>query len=317
MQYDIHHITRFKYDNPVRESVTELRMFPRSEGAQRCLDFNLVVDPPASTDFYIDHMANTVHHFDIPAFHKELTLKATSIVEIRDDVQAPAPTSISWEDLDSDKSGDFWDYLNPSRFAKPTDKLRALAEKHGLGRLENPQATLERLNRIIYNEFEYAPQTTHVESDIDEALTTRRGVCQDFTHIMIALGRMARIPCRYVSGYLFHRNEDGDRSAEDATHAWVEAWLPGLGWVGYDPTNHLMATNRHIRVAVGRDYADVPPTRGTFRGNAREMLSVGVRVTLSKAAEDVGDIPLNKMARVSRKDPNRLAYARQQKSQQQ
>lgn len=317
MQYDIHHITRFKYDKPVRESVTELRMFPRSEGPQRCLDFNLVVDPHVSTDFYIDHQANTVHHFDIPAFHKELTLKATSIVEIREDTGKPDAASVTWADLDAVQSGDFWDYINPSRFARPTEKLRALADKHNLGRQENPLATLERLSGVIYNEFEYAPQTTHVESDIDEALTARRGVCQDFTHIMIALGRMAGIPCRYVSGYLFHRTEDGDRSAEDATHAWAEAWLPGLGWVGFDPTNHLLATNRHIRVAVGRDYADVPPTRGTFRGNAKEMLSVGVRVALSKAAEDVGDIPLSKMARVSRKDPNRLAYARQQQSQQQ
>jgi transglutaminase-like putative cysteine protease len=94
----------------------------------------------------------------------------------------------------------------------------------------------------------------------------RQGVCQDFTHIMIALVRQLRIPCRYVSGYLYHRSNGPDRSAEDAMHAWVEAYLPGLGWVGFDPTNNVPTGDRHIRVAVGRDYADVPPTRGCSRG---------------------------------------------------
>ena len=92
------------------------------------------------------------------------------------------------------------------------------------------------------------------------------GGVQDFTHIMIALVRQLRVPCRYVSGYLYHRSNGPDRSAEDAMHAWVEAYLPGLGWVGFDPTNNVLTGDRHIRVAVGRDYADVPPTRGCSRG---------------------------------------------------
>jgi transglutaminase-like putative cysteine protease len=101
------------------------------------------------------------------------------------------------------------------------------------------------------------------------------------------------IPCRYVSGYLFHRREDHDRSAEDASHAWLEAFLPELGWVGFDPTNNLMAAERHIRVAIGRDYADVPPTRGVFTGQAQDELSVGVRVSLADAPlAEVEEMPL-------------------------
>lgn len=95
---------------------------------------------------------------------------------------------------------------------------------------------------------------------------------------MIALVRSLGIPCRYVSGYLFHRVEDHDRSEQDATHAWVEALVPGFGWVGFDPTNNLIAGERHIRTAIGRDYADVPPTRGVFKGRAESMLEVGVKV---------------------------------------
>ncbi len=318
MQYNIHHITRFKYDNPVRESVTELRMQPRSEGFQRCLKFDISVSPVANPNFYIDHLANTVHHFDIPTFHTELTLKTVAVVEmygVRNwNEEVPA---VSWEDLDMLKNGVHWDYLHPSRFARSTPLLCKMVEQFKLGRQKDPMTTLKRFSEVIYNEFEYAPQTTHVESSIDEALKNGKGVCQDFTHIMIALGRMVGIPCRYVSGYLYHHsNHENDRSSEDATHAWVEAWLPGAGWIGFDPTNNLVAEDRHIRVAVGRDYSDVPPTRGTFRGNAREVLSVGVRVTLAKTKTIVDDIPLSQMARTPTRDPNHLAYVKQLRSQQ-
>ena len=137
---------------------------------------------------------------------------------------------------------------------------------------------LREINGALHDAFDYAPQTTKVDSLIDDALRTRKGVCQDFAHIMIALVRALGIPCRYVSGYLFHRLETQDRSAQDATHAWVEALLPGLGWVGFDPTNNLLACERHIRTAIGRDYADVPPTRGIFKGEAESDLSVAVQV---------------------------------------
>jgi Transglutaminase-like superfamily len=120
-----------------------------------------------------------------------------------------------------------------------------------------------------------------VDSPIDEAIESCQGVCQDFAHIMIALVRRLKIPCRYVSGYLYRSAWDHDRSVVDATHAWVEAFLPPLGWVGFDPTNCLLAGDRHIRTAIGRDYADVPPTRGIFRGQTPSELSVAVRVTAS------------------------------------
>ena len=120
-----------------------------------------------------------------------------------------------------------------------------------------------------------------MDSPIDEAIKSRQGVCQDFAHIMIALVRRLKIPCRYVSGYLYRSAQSHDRSVVDATHAWVEAFLPPLGWVGFDPTNCLLAGDRHIRTAIGRDYADVPPTRGIFRGQTPSELAVAVRVTAS------------------------------------
>jgi len=135
----------------------------------------------------------------------------------------------------------------------------------------------------MYARFEYSPSTTRVDSRIDEALRARRGVCQDFSHIFIALARHLGIPTRYVSGYLFGDESASDRSTEGATHAWAEALMPGLGWVGFDPTNNVIAGERHIRVAIGRDYADVPPTRGVYKGGAKSALAVAVEVAPSSA----------------------------------
>ena len=149
-----------------------------------------------------------------------------------------------------------------------------------LGYVDDDLKTARRGGAFL---FAYTPDSTAVDSTIDEAIAARKGVCQDFSHIMLALTRRLGIPCRYVSGYLYHLKEAEDRSATDASHAWVEAYLPELGWVGFDPTNNLIAAERHIRVAVGRDYADVPPTRGIFKGEAETDLTVAVRVNLADA----------------------------------
>jgi transglutaminase-like putative cysteine protease len=134
---------------------------------------------------------------------------------------------------------------------------------------------------------------------------------------MIALGRSIGIPCRYVSGYLFHRTEDHDRSEEDATHAWIEALVPGYGWIGFDPTNNLIAAERHIRTAVGRDYADVPPTRGVFKGSADSELDVGVRVAPVKAPPPIDDEELLPSVNWNPSDPEEEEARRQQQQQQQ
>ena len=138
---------------------------------------------------------------------------------------------------------------------------------------------------MIYDAFEYETGVTEADSPIDHALAEGRGVCQDFAHIMIAICRDWGLPARYVSGYLFtDRGAAHDRSDPDATHAWVEVFLPSLRWVGFDPTNNILAGERHVIVAVGRDYGDVPPSRGVFKGEAESQLAVGVSVRRARAA---------------------------------
>ena len=173
--------------------------------------------------------------------------------------------------------------LMPSQFAQPTEALLSLIEPLRVQRRDDPLRFLRELNAAIYDWFEYVPKATRVDSPIDHAIEVRKGVCQDFAHIMTALLRHVKIPCRYVSGYVYRRSENHDRSPEGASHAWVEALLPGLGWVGFDPTNNLIAGERHIRTAIGRDYADVPPTKGIFKGKSESQLTVSVRVAPSDA----------------------------------
>ena len=290
MYYSIRHLTKFLYSNPVSESMMETRMHPRSDQNQRCLTFHLSVSPRCRVFSYRDHLANQVHHFDIPGQHGQLVIVAESLVEVQAAPQIPAFLAPdAWDELDSMiEQGDYWEMLLPSTFAEPTAALRALAAEWKIVRRDDPLSMLHEISRNVYNNFEYLPRSTKVDSPIDVALGARRGVCQDFAHIMIALARMVGIPCRYVSGYLCHGDEpeigSDERNAPSATHAWVEAFLPRLGWVGFDPTNDLVANDRHIRTALGRDYADVPPTHGVYRGKTESELSVAVHVESSETA---------------------------------
>jgi transglutaminase-like putative cysteine protease len=284
--YSVRHLTKFVYSNPVSESVSEVRMHPRNDSNQRCLNFSLSVSPRCRVFAYRDHLGNHVHHFDIPGQHEQLVMIGESLVEHQPLSDIPsflAPDA--WRELDAlVAEGDYWEMLLPSEFATPTPALLDLAKRLNVVRRDDPLMLLHELNASLYDYFTYVPRSTRVDSPIEEALTTREGVCQDFAHVMIALVRSLGIPCRYVSGYLHHGKQDQDRSTHDATHAWVEAFLPHLGWVGFDPTNHLIASNRHIRTALGRDYADVPPSKGIYRGRATSQLFVAVRVEASEQA---------------------------------
>jgi len=290
MIYSIRHLTRFRYEEPVSESLMETRMHPRTEGVQRCLSFQLALDPRTRVHSYRDYLGNTVDHFDVPGHHKELRILATSLVELQPPPEVPEHlgwggwNQDAWNELDAMvAAGDYWEMLMPSHFVEPSEGLLSLVEPLGATRREDPIAFLRQLNAAVFSWFDYVPKSTQVDSPIQHAIETRKGVCQDFAHIMIALVRYVKIPCRYVSGYMYHGEDRSDRSVDGATHAWLEALVPGFGWVGFDPTNNLVAGERHVRTAIGRDYADVPPTKGIFKGDAASELTVTVRVSPSGA----------------------------------
>jgi transglutaminase-like putative cysteine protease len=286
MRYTVRHVTRFSYETPISESVMEARMQPRSDGFQRCLHFALTTMPQARVMTYPDHDGNAVHHFDIPTRHSRLVLTAEALVDAME--RAPVPEALApgaWNEIDAlAASGEWFEHLVPSDFARSSPALTEFARELALDRGEDPVQLLRRLMREMHARLEYRPKSTRVDSPIDEALTARCGVCQDFAHIFIALARQLGIPSRYVSGYLFPKTETESRTAAHATHAWVECYLPGVGWAGFDPTNNEDAGDGHIRVAVGRDYSDVPPTRGVYKGvsGVKTELAVAVRVASVK-----------------------------------
>jgi transglutaminase-like putative cysteine protease len=318
--YSVRHTTTFRYEPAVRESLMEVRLQPRSDGDQRCLNFILQVDPAANIMQYRDFMGNIVHHFDIAGRHSVVKVTAQSAVEVLT-VSAPPGQGGDWADLDAAvAASDHWEMLLPSHFAQSSVSLEQLAKELGCERRGTPLQLLTELNQAIYALFAYVPNSTKVDSPIEEALQTRQGVCQDFAHIMITLVRRLKVPCRYVSGYMFHREKteerekEKDRSVEGASHAWVEALVPGLGWMAFDPTNNLVGNDRHIRVAIGRDYADVPPTRGVYKGEAQSELSVAVTVS---PADSIAPEPITPSFVVRSRPVLARAAARSDQEQQQ
>jgi transglutaminase-like putative cysteine protease len=317
MAYSVRHITNFCYAPAVRESVMEVRMQPRTDFRQRCLSFSLSVEPRANMMVYRDFYGNTVHNFDIPERHESIEIMAQAIVDVLPTRELNLSDVEDWDELDRRVGQtDYWEMMVPSHFATPTPLLENLAQELDLRRRGNPLELLQELNSRLYEKFDYAPNTTAVDSPIDDALQSRRGVCQDFAHIMITLVRQLKIPCRYVSGYLFHEDKSMDRSPAGATHAWVEAYLGELGWVAFDPTNNLEGCDRHVRVALGRDYADVPPTRGIYKGDAESELSVLVTVTPVDAPEPE-ELPPTTVTRTRFRSADANAEADQQQQQQQ
>ena len=320
MFYSIRHVTRFRYSSPVRESVMELRMQPRSEGPQTLRSFQIATNPRAQLYAYTDHLGNAVYHFNLLREHEELRIEVQAVVEFANMQQLPERISeADWARYDqAQMSDDHFDMLGASKFARPSPELLTFMRIADIERPRgDPLTALKTLNRAIYHSFEYESGITQVHSPIEVALKGRQGVCQDFSHIMIAVARQWGIPARYVSGYMYHRG-NRDRSEADATHAWVEAWLPDLGWVGFDPTNNVMAMERHVRAAVGRDYSDVPPTRGTFKGLADTELSIAVAIEPTQAPvrhEDFLKVARPMVSTATPSMPERLYHQQQQQQQ--
>ena len=287
MLLEIRHVTEYHYAGPVRESVMELWMQPQKGGAQRLVSFELDVDPPARLFSYADSFGNAVYHFDVPQPHRTLRIEARAAVETNPRVDLPE--ALDYAEWDRLRSGfvqsETFEFLQPHGYAVETAALHAFTEKRGINALRrhDPLTALIKLNEAIYSAFDYVPGITEADSPIDLALESGKGVCQDFSHVMLAICRSWGLPARYVSGYLFTDRSEGDRSDPDATHAWVEVFLPSLRWVGFDPTNNMLAGERHVAVAIGRDYGDVPPSRGVYKGEEDSQLVVGVSVRRARA----------------------------------
>ena len=278
--YQIEHISRYLYPSPVRHCVLPLCLKPRDDAGQRLLSFEVATDPPAPLNSETDYLGNSRQVLNIHREHQALEIVSRSTVEL--DCAASLPDSLgadTWQEIRSwSESFANWEFTHSSAFARPSPALEAFVSESGIKSGEDPLQALLGLSDALHRSFTYLPGSTWVVSPIEHILDSRQGVCQDYAHVMIAIARSWHIPARYVSGYLYMDGQGGEAVPQKATHAWVECRLPGLGWIGVDPTNRSLANERHIRVAVGRDYQDVAPVRGVFVGGGESRLDVEVRV---------------------------------------
>jgi len=279
MKLHVCHRTRFTYAAPVRDSFNEARLQPANAGGQTCHQFLLKVLPASRLGHYFDFYSNYVHLFEIAEPHTELMAEATSTVTTADapglaPEATPAPLSEIGQCARLDRC---YDFLQSSTYVDVDADLWRLALDVADGRSDAWQAA-QAVMQHIHREFAYRPASTHVHTHMREVLRQKAGVCQDFAHVMVGLCRALKIPARYVSGYLYNGPAESLKGAQ-ASHAWVEVFLPGAGWCGLDPTNDRPVDGHYVKVAIGRDYADVSPLKGTYRGTGRREMLVDVLVT--------------------------------------
>ena len=279
-RHTIEHTLNFRYSAPVHASVMTLYLCPLQDRNQVLPEFAIESDPRRAGLRLPRPVQQRGHFLNRPGPHERLVVRTRCTVEVGPARGLPDRLEPSeWAGLrgsirDPEAVADA--ASQPLRSPLPCPALERFMRTHGLASGDDPLATALELRETLHRTFEYAPGSTAADSPIERILESGRGVCQDYAHVMTSTLRTWGIPCRYVSGYL---GPDPAHSPPGESHAWVECWFPDLGWVGLDPTNNSAGDERHVRVAVGRDYADVPPTRGVYRGWAESVLTPAVTVT--------------------------------------
>lgn len=275
------HRTVFVYAGSVRDSFNEVRLRPVDDDRQQCRRFDLRIKPAkADVHDYVDYYGNRVHYFDLPDAHQRLTIEAESEIETVPNSARPSiPAVVAPQSGAAPAPGMelYAEYLTESHYVPLAVELwREMQDVFAIVPRSDVWTDTQHLGRHVYTTFSYKPNTTGVNTRATDALAQRTGVCQDYAHVLLGLCRLAGIPARYVSGYFFNATREPD--SPEASHAWVEVLIPGFGWAGYDPTHDRAADDRYIKIAAGRDYADIRPVSGTYRGAPTRELRVDVAV---------------------------------------
>ena len=266
MVLNVSHTTEYTYTKPAWDSFNELRLRPADDHRQTMLEFDLLITPKAVVRSQRDFYGNLMHHFHLPFEHTHLLIKAVSkVVTYPTPEPHPVPAHVLPE-----LRHRFFDFLAPTARVPLNHDWFGAFHALPLSKDDELVTYLDNMTRYLKNHFIYQSNVTHVDTPLLEFAREGRGVCQDYAHAMLALCRSAEIPARYVSGYV-HSNPGGDEGmlGAEGSHAWVEAYLPGSGWTGFDPTNGCRATEAHVKIGFGRDYDDVPPVKGLRRGRGQ------------------------------------------------
>jgi transglutaminase-like putative cysteine protease len=276
------HTTTYRYSDPVSICHMEVRLAPRAGPRQRVLDHDLSIVPmPEATFSHKDYFGNDVTYFSIHEPHRDLTISASTLIEVEADDSLEPSLTPAWEMARGDQwlhaGGDAieaYQFVFPSPRIAPSPEYAAYAAPSFTEGRPLLDAAADLCHRI-YTEFQYDQQATTVATSVDQVLKSKRGVCQDFSHFMIACLRSLGLAARYVSGYLISRDSVGGQ----ASHAWVAVFLPGFGWLDLDPTNDQLANGTHVTLAWGRDYSDVAPVTGVAVGGGQQVIDVSVAVS--------------------------------------
>ena len=304
-RFNIHHITKYTYEGPVRDSANQIILYPMKDANQEVLRQELTITGEPPVDVHKDYYGNDIGSFTHADPHTSLVIDSQLevVTKPRPPIDDTAPPETQWALLQEIRwQVPYIDFLKQERFESLAEVLEAVCPEKAL--TQTPLQAAMQLRNYVYENFKYIKGVTSVESTLDEVWRLRAGVCQDFAHILMVFLRQIQIPARYVSGYICP-NKNGMRG-EGATHAWIEAYIPFNGWVGLDPTNNCIADDLHVRLAIGRSFSDVSPVKGTYKGSAGQQLEVGVSVSYEngKVSEEETMTVLSPQPSVNGKDSN-------------
>ena len=263
MLLQISHTTRYNYDRPVDYALQQLRLTPQIVSCQRINNWDITVEGGEIEAKYIDHHGNQVHLLNVDAGGTSVSITAAGEVETTD-TSGIVPLTKAGPPL--------WYFSQPTALTTAGDAIGALVEE--IRSEENALSRMHLLMRLISERVSYGKDNTYVATTAEQAMQGGIGVCQDHAHIFSSAARAGGLPARYVSGYLMM---DG-QIEQEASHAWAEAYIAGLGWVGFDPSNKQSPDERYVRLAIGRDYHDAAPFSGLRVGDAQESMIVNLQV---------------------------------------
>ncbi len=277
MKLAVLHRTLFHYGIPASNSINTLHLEPRTFPYQKTISVLIRVIPATRLRRFSDLFQNITHHFELPTEHSRLEIESRlKVHNLPLDISLASRQATAESYKDPSIRERIWPYLQESRWVSFTYDIwrQALDISHSTQPIfEQAVALMDWIHR----EFSYESGVTNVETHSEDVFKIKKGVCQDFTHVMLALCRSIGIPARYASGYLYN-GPLGTLVGAQASHAWSEIYLVEAGWIGFDPTNNNLADERYVKVAVGRDYQDVSPIRGNYQGGGHCHMEIQVEV---------------------------------------
>ena len=284
MEFEITHVTQYKYGHPAAEAYGEARLTPPTLATQTVLSHRIVIDPEVPISNYTDHYGNRVEFFSLPFRHKSLVVSNELVMRTQNPVLPTESLGLSVQEarqILASALTDIFDFLQPSPVVEIGRDAVQWARKF-LPSNKPLGEGLQELNEAIFKEFAYRPGATENSTPLSTVWKNKAGVCQDFAHIGLSILRSVGLPARYVCGYIETdppRRPDGTIGrmvGATATHAWIEVLVPGMIWVGFDPTNRQWVNERYVTVSYGRDFRDATPLRGTFKGSGGQTLKARV-----------------------------------------